>query len=303
MCQIIVFSLVLQVIYQSTEKVILQQTEKIKLIDLEKVIRDKNPKLLKWLPGFLLRYMKRIVHEKDFNTFLLNNRNKLNHEFINAAIANFEIELSSAGLENVPSDGGCIIVCNHPLGGLDGIAVMRELAKKRSDMKALVNDILMNLENMNSLLIPVNKHGKTAVQNMKLINQAYASDECTIVFPAGLVSRKQNGVVKDSEWTKSFVTKAVRHKQVVIPVHVDASNSNFFYNLASMRKMVGVKINLEMFYLVNETYKQKNKSINLTFGKPINYSSFTRDKSDYEWAQEVKEHVYSLKHFSSQFSP
>lgn len=265
------------------------------LIDLEKVIRDKNPRLLKWLPRFVLRYMKRIVHQDEFNEFLLRSKGQMNHEFIKAALQNFEIILFSEGLENVPETGGCIVACNHPLGGIDGIAVMNAIAGRRADMKALVNDILMNLENMNSLLIPVNKHGRNAVSSVKMIDDAYASEGCTIVFPAGLVSRKRNGRIEDSEWKKSFISKAIKHKRMVIPVYVDSRNGNFFYNLATLRKVLGIKANIEMFYLVNETYKQKGKAIRLVFGKPIHYTQFTADKTDYHWAQVVRQQVYDLK--------
>lgn len=264
-------------------------------IDLEKVIQEKNPRLLNWLPNFVLRYMKRIVHQDEFNDFLNRSKQQMDHEFVKAALQNFEIIVFSEGLENVPENGGCIIACNHPLGGIDGIAVMNAIGERRQDIKALVNDILMNLENMSSLLIPVNKHGKNAVKSVKLIDEAYASEGCTIVFPAGLVSRKHDGKIEDSEWKKSFVTKAVRHKRMVIPVFVDSCNSNFFYNLASIRKAIGVKANIEMFYLVNETYKQRGKVIRLVFGKPIHYSQFTSDRTDFHWAQVVKQQVYSLK--------
>lgn len=279
----------------------MSQTREVKQIDLEKVIRSKNPRLLKWLPRFLLAYMKKIVHQDEFNEFLVRTKDDMDHQFIEAAIRDFGIVLSSEGLENVPSTGGCIVVCNHPLGGIDGIAVMCALAKKRTDMKALVNDILMNLENMSSLLVPVNKHGKNAASSVALIDQSYSSSECTIVFPAGLVSRKGKGKIEDLEWKKSFITKAIKYKQDVIPVYVDARNSNFFYNLARLRTFFRIKANIEMFYLVNETYKQKGKAIKLTFGAPISYEKFTKENNDQYWAQKVKEHVYGLKNGQHRF--
>jgi 1-acyl-sn-glycerol-3-phosphate acyltransferase len=268
-------------------------------IDLEKVIREKNPALLKWLPGFLLRYMKRIVHEKEFNAFLVRTQHDKGHDFVKAAIRDFGIGLVSEGLENIPEKGGCIVACNHPLGGIDGIAVMNEVGKKRKDLRALVNDILMNLENLGDLLVPVNKHGKNVGQRVRAIDEAYASDECMIVFPAGLVSRKHNGKIEDSEWKKSFITKAVRHRRMVIPVFIEARNSDFFYNLASFRKRIGIKANLEMFYLVNETYKQRGRVIRMIFGRPICYTTFTPDHTDQYWAQQVKRRVYELNETTS----
>lgn len=269
--------------------------KKIIQIDLEKVIREKNPRLLKWLPRFILRYMKRIVHQDEFNEFLVRTKDDYDVKFIKTAIADFGIVLISEGLENIPSEGGFIVVGNHPLGGIDGIAVMHEIAKKRPDIKALVNDILMNLENMASMMIPVNKHGKNAAASIAMIEQSYASESGTLVFPAGLVSRKRNGKIEDLEWKKSFVTKAVKYKRVVLPIYVDAQNSKFFYNLARFRTFIGIKANIEMFYLVNETYKQKGKAIKLTIGTPIPYEKFTKEHSDLEWAQKVKAHVYGLR--------
>lgn len=238
--------------------------------------------------------MKRIVHQDEFNAFLVRTRDDMEHDFVKAAIKEFEITLQSTGMENIPTSGGCILACNHPLGGIDGIAVMHETGLVRKDIKALVNDILMNLENLSPLLLGVNKHGKNNTKSVRLIEQAYASQGCTIVFPAGLVSRKTAQRIEDSEWKKSFITQAVKNKRTVIPVFVDSRNSNFFYNLALLRKFLRIKINIEMFYLVNETYKQRGKTIRTIFGEPIPYTNFSSAHSDHYWAQKVKEHVYKL---------
>lgn len=270
------------------------QNSKLLQFNLEEIIRCKNPQLLKLLPEFVLNYIKRIIHQNEFNEFLKQTKDVYAHEFVNAALENFQIKVICEGSENIPKEGGCIVVCNHPLGGIDGIAVMNEVGKVRKDIKALVNDILMNLENLKSLLIPVNKYEKNASENVRRIDQAYASDECIIVFPAGLVSRRQNGKIKDLEWKKSFITKAIKYKRSVIPVHIDACNSNFFYNLASLRKSVGIKANIEMFYLVDEVYRQKGKYIKITVGTPIPYTTFTKKNSEIFWAEQVKEQVYAL---------
>ncbi|CAN5179464.1 1-acyl-sn-glycerol-3-phosphate acyltransferase [soil metagenome] len=268
---------------------------KTQQIDVEQIIRTKNPRLLKMLPAFVLNYLKRVVHQKDFNAFIHQTKDSFAHDFVKEAIKNFDVNVECTGLENIPDKGGCIVVCNHPLGGLDGIAVMHEVGKVRPDIKALVNDILMTLENLSMLLIPINKHGKNAIDNIRKINNAYASDECLIVFPAGLVSRKQKGKIKDLEWKKSFVTKAVRHKHTIIPLYVEAKNSSFFYNLARLRKKVGIKVNIEMFFLVDEAYKQKGKTIRLIIGQPISSNVFDKKYTDEIWAEKVQRHIYELK--------
>lgn len=273
--------------------------DKNQRICLEEIIKSKNPKLLKILPSFVLNYIKKIIHQKEFNQLLLETKDKHNLDFIDEALKHFQINIECKGLENIPKQGGCIVVCNHPLGGIDGIAVMNQVGKVRGDMKALVNDLLLNLQNLKELLIPINKLGKNAIQNIRLIDKTYASDECVIIFPAGLVSRKQKGGIKDLEWKKSFVVKSVQYKRDVIPVYVEAENSKFFYSLASLRKKIGIKTNIEMLYLVDEVYKQKGKTIKLTIGSPISHTMFNNKKTPQEWADEVKKHVYSLKRSQS----
>lgn len=269
--------------------------KKIPQIDLENIIRSKNPKLLKVLPGFVLRYIKKIIHQNDINEFLRLHHHEYGLDFARAVINKFGVKVTSTGLQNIPKTGGIVIASNHPLGGLDALPLMDELSKVRSDMKFLVNDVLMNLENLGPLFVPVNKHGRNALENTQRITQTYGSDNCTLIFPAGLVSRKQKGEIKDLDWHKSFITQAVKHQRNVIPVFIDAHNSAFFYNLALWRKRLGIKANIEMFYLVNEMYKQKNKSINIIFGEAIPYTMFTKEHSDRHWARWVKERVYELK--------
>ena len=269
--------------------------EQIHQIDINQVIKNKNPKLFKLLPKFIISYIKKIIHQDELNNFFINAKDIYLHDYIKEIIKFYELNIEYSGLENVPENEGCIVVANHPLGGLDGIAIMNSIGFKRLNLKALVNDLLLNLANMKELMIPINKIGKNNIQNSKRIDEFFASDECIILFPAGMVSRKQKGEIKDLEWKKSFVTKAVKYQKNVIPVYVEAKNSNFFYNLAALRKKIGIKANLEMFFLVDEVFKQKGKTIKLTFGKPISHSTFTKEKTQIEWANEVKEHVYSLK--------
>lgn len=273
----------------------MKHTKEIHQIDLEKIIRNKNPKILKIVPKFILRYIKKIIHQDELNRLLMETKESYGLDFIKDALNHFQIKVISEGSENIPQNGGCIVVCNHPLGGIDGIAVMNEVGKVRPDMKAMVNDLLMNLENLNHMMIPVNKHGKNAIQNIRDIDTVYASGECIIIFPAGLVSRKQHGHVSDLEWKKGFISKALKYKLNIIPVFIEAGNSSFFYNLASFRKKIGIKTNIEMFYLVDEVYKQKGKTIKIKIGKAIPHSLFTKAQTQYEWAQKVKNHVYKLK--------
>ncbi len=266
-----------------------------KFIDIEEAIKSKNPKLLKWLPGFLLRYIKRITHESDINDIMSRFKDKSGKDFCTAVVEDFNIKVNSFGLENIPKKGGYLFVANHPLGGLDALAIVHAIHEIRPDIKFIVNDILLNIDNMKSMFEGVNKHGSTAKESMKAVMKLFAGDNAVFIFPAGLVSRKLNGVVTDLEWKKTFITQAKRNNRTVIPVYVDGHLSNFFYRLANLRKWLGIKANIEMMYLSDELFKTKNSTTSLVFGEEIPASTFDNTKSDLEWTNWVRKKVYALQ--------
>ncbi|HOY31996.1 MAG TPA: 1-acyl-sn-glycerol-3-phosphate acyltransferase [Bacteroidales bacterium] len=266
-----------------------------KFIEIEKVIGKKNPALLNILPRFIIRYIKHIVHQDEINDFIERNGHLYGLDFVGCIVREYIRELHTKGIENIPADRRILIASNHPLGGLDGVALMHVAGKIRPDILFPVNDLLMNIENIRSLFIPINKHGSNA-QNLKIINETFASEVSILYFPAGLCSRKhKHGIIEDLEWKKTFITYARKYRRDIIPTFIDGRNSNFFYNLALVRKKLRIKQNIEMLYLVDELYKQKNKTINITFGRPIPYETFDKKFSDLQWAQKVKEHVYQLR--------
>lgn len=266
-----------------------------KFIDIEKIIGNKNPRLLKLLPSFIVNYLKRILHQDEINDFIFRHNHLYGLEFVSCIVAEFSKKVHVYGSHNIPTDSRILISSNHPLGGLDGVALMQAAGKVRSDILFPVNDILMNLTNIKNLFIPINKHGSNS-QNVRIINETFASDVAMLFFPAGLVSRKQKGgIIKDLEWKKTFISYSKKYKRDIIPTYIGGQNSNFFYNFARWRKKLGIKQNIEMLYLVNEFYKQKDKTIDIIFGKPIPYTTFDKRFTDVEWALKIKEYVYQLK--------
>ncbi len=268
--------------------------KKEKFIDISKVINDKNPGLAKWMPGFVLSYIKRIVHEDEVNEIMRKHAHLKGLAFVDALIEEFGVETALTGEENIPLDRPVIFASNHPLGGLDGIVLMHLVGKYRKDIKFLVNDILLNIPNFEGLFVPVNKHGGHGKKGAEVIESTYASDDSILVFPAGLVSRKQEFGIMDLEWKKSFINKAKKYKKDVVPVYIEGRNSSFFYNLAKLRKKLGIQANIEMFYLADEMFGQRNKKVTVHIGKPISYEYFDASKSDKYWADEVKKKVYAI---------
>ena len=264
-------------------------------IDVRGVLKSKNPALAKAIPSFVINYLKRIIHQDDINDILKNHGHLKDADFIKAALGTLGIEYRVYGKENIPSAGRYIFVSNHPLGGLDGLVFMNELSKYFPDIKFPVNDILMNIENLSGIFMPVNKHGAQGKEAIRHLEEAYASDCQILYFPAGLCSRKKRGVIRDLLWHKSFVSKAVQHKRDIVPAYFSGRNSSFFYNLANLRKLLGIKANIEMLYLPDEMFSQKGKKISLAFGKPIPWQTFDHTKTPSEWAEWVKSRSYELE--------
>lgn len=266
-----------------------------KFIDIDQLIKEKNPRLYKWIPGFLLRYLKKTIHQEEVNTVILDNEGHDGYEFALNVLNRLNIRVEVEGLENIPSEGAVIFACNHPLGGMDALAIIEKAYPIRPDLKFVVNDLLLHLPNLKDLFTGVNKHGANSKESLTALNDLFGSSRAIFVFPAGLVSRKKKGKVEDLEWKKTFITRSKKFKSPIIPVHLDGELTNFFYRLSNFRTSIGIKANIEMFYLVDELFKQKGKILSLKFGKSIAYETFDASKKDAEWAQWVKAKTYALK--------
>jgi 1-acyl-sn-glycerol-3-phosphate acyltransferase len=266
-----------------------------KPINLRDLFMTKNPKVGRWIPGFVYRFLSRMLRIDFMNDHILYNHGyKKNVDFARASIEAFDVTLEVLGREHLPQDGRFIFVSNHPLGGFDGMMIISEISRSFPNLKVLANDILCQIENMDGIFVPINKHGAQATENVRRINAMFESDAQVMSFPAGLVSRRKKGVIRDVEWQKSIITKARQTKRDIIPMHVSGRCSNFFYNLANLRKFLRIKVNLEMFFLPNESYKHRNKHFVITFGKPIPYQTFDKRFTPIQWASRVKDYSYTL---------
>jgi len=269
----------------------MEQTE---FIDIRKLVASKNPRLAKLLPSFVFSYLKRILHQDEVNDFMRRNGHLKNEQFCSAIIREFEIQVEISGLEHIPHNGGSVLAMNHPLGGMDAMALVYAIQGIRTDIKFIVNDLLLHLTPMQDLFVGVNKHG---INERKLHQQTttlFASDALIGIFPAGLVSRRIHGQIHDLAWRKMFVKYAKRHNKTIIPIYIEGQLSNFFYNLSNFRRRVGIKTNVEMLYLSDELYKQKGKCIRFVVGKPIDHALLFSNQSDEQIAHHIRKCVYSL---------
>lgn len=260
-------------------------------LDVARVIKEKAPD--KKIPRFAVNYLERTICQDELNEILRYAGDNEGHKFAQRALEYFNITLNVRGEENIPSEGRFTFASNHPLGGLDGIALAAFLGEKyNGKIKVQVNDILMNVENLEPIFLPINKHGSQAKDSIKQMNEAFASDDQLLVFPAGLCSRKVKGRIEDPEWKKGFISKSIEYKRSIIPIYFDEKNSEFFYRLARFRALLGVKFNIEMLFLPKEMFKKRNSTFNIYIGKPIAPDFFDRSKTPQGWAEYVKNVVY-----------
>lgn len=268
-----------------------------KFIDIHGVIKEKNPTLHRLIPKLFIDFFAyRIVKQRLLNKIMRENVDLKDFEFCKDIVERFGVTVLIEGTENIPTEGGAIFAANHPLGGMDAMAIMESISHYRSDVKFLVNDLLMNITNLRGLFVGVNKFGATARENIRRVDELFASDNAVFIFPAGLVSRKtRHGGIRDLDWKKTFITKAKKHKKPVVPVHIGGELSRRFYRISKLRKFFGIGVNIEMLYLADEMIRQKGKTITIKYGAPIDPATFDRSKSDDEWAYFVKTKVYELQ--------
>ena len=267
-------------------------------IDIEKVLQSKAGEKAKRIPRFVIAWLKKIIHQDFINEFLEQEGDKQGVEWLEDCLAYLGTTLDVQGLENLPSaDDGRLytFVSNHPLGGQDGVALGALLGRHYDGrVEYLVNDLLMNLPGLAPMCIPINKTGSQSRQFPAMVEAGFRGNDHLIMFPAGLCSRRNKGIIRDIPWTKTFITKSVEAQRDVVPIHFGGRNSNFFYNLANACKALGIKFNIAMLFLVDEMYKNRNKTFTVKIGRPIPWQTFDNTKTPTQWAAHVQDIVYKL---------
>ena len=262
-------------------------------IDIEKIVaaRSKGKKV----PRFLVRWLKKLVHQDHLNSFFTQGYEGV--EFCEKCLQALDVTVDVEGLEKLDTSGRTryTFASNHPLGGIDGVALGGILGRAfDGKVKYLVNDLLMNLKGLAPLCVPVNKIGGQSRNLPALIGEAFASDDQMIMFPAGACSRKIDGKIQDYPWSKAFITKSIQSGRQVVPVHFIGQNSRRFYRIDRICRALGIKFNLAMLFLPDELFKGQHKRYKVIIGEPYPLDAFDASRSASEWAQVVRAQVYEL---------
>lgn len=268
-----------------------------KTIDIDCLLKSKMGSKARWVPRPLVSWLKHIIHQDEVNRYLWESRHLSGTEWLEECVRYLDMTLDIVGAENLPAkDDGKLytFVSNHPLGGEDGVALGAIIGRHYDGrFRYLVNDLLMNLPGLAPVCIPINKTGKQSRNFPAMVETGFKSDNHMLMFPAGICSRRRDGVIRDVEWKKTFVVKSVEYQRDIVPIHFGGQNSDFFYKLANFSDK-HLKFNLAMLFLVDEMYKNVHKTFRIAIGKPIPWQTFDKSKTAAQWAQWVKERVYEL---------
>ena len=267
---------------------------KLVKIDVDSVLRTRLPKHYRYIPRFVVRWLERTICQDRLNTILKKMADKNSVDAATAALDEMGINVTASGLDELP-DGRYMFVSNHPLGGLDGLALISLLGNRYDHkIKFLVNDLLMAVVPLRGVFLPVNKYGHQSRAAASQIEEALKGDDQMITFPAGLCSRMQpDGTIADLPWQKAAVVHAVNYQRDIVPIYFDARNSRFFYRFAKWRKRLGIKFNIELIFLPKEMLKQSGSNLHFIVGQPIPWSSLDARAPRHEAAR-LRDIVYTM---------
>ncbi|MBM6550989.1 GNAT family N-acyltransferase [Marinomonas ostreistagni] len=265
------------------------------MLQVEQLITSKAPQFFDKSPLITkptISVLKRLFHEHEVNQFLEHNGEYVGFEFIDRVLDhfNFGYQASQVDRRNIPAFGRTVIVANHPLGALDGLAILRLIGEIRPDVKIVANDLLLGFDALKGLVLPVdNMGGKTGRQQLKAIMDCLQREECVIIFPAGEVSRLSPSGVKDLQWSSSYLKIAQKTNSQILPVHIGGRNSMMFYTSSWVYRP------LSTLQLANEMFRQRNRRIPIQVGEPIPIQELAKlPLSNKEKNKLVKRHLYRI---------
>lgn len=267
------------------------------MINIKELIRNSDSRLLQRLPDFVLNGIIRIIRQDEINRILTKYADRTGVDFLTAMRKELNISIEIEGIGNLPENGRCFFVANHPFGFADGLVLTSIVAGKYGTFKAIGNELFLLVPQLGPLIAAVDVFGSGNNSRKYLLelDRVYHSDVPITHFPSGEVSRIKGGKIQDKDWEKSFISKAVSCKRNIVPIYIQGRNSLLFYLVFSFRKVIGVHANLELVLLPREFFNKRNKTIKVKIGVPVPYDTFDKSRTPSEWAQWMKSRVYCLK--------
>ena len=263
------------------------------LLNVEEVL---GPKLLKKLPRFAVNFFKRRIHQDEINDCIMKAEHYCGAGFFDEALKYVGITYKMRGIENLDMSKKYVFACNHPLGGPEALIIGSLFRQIYGDgFKVPSNQLLMNMKPLKEFFVPVNVISSKQSRDLGVkIAEMFSSDMQVLVFPAGLCARKIKGKVTEMPWKKMFVTQSRKYEKDIVPLHISGFNSKRFFFFSWLSRILKLKFNLGMIFLVDELFNKKGQEFVITIGKPISYTTLDKSKTDLEWAAEIKNKVEEL---------
>lgn len=268
-------------------------------INIAHIIKNSDPKFLKSLPDFIIKIIAKIIRQDEINHILDKYKDFEGVDFLPKILEELNIKIIIEGIDNLPDNGKCFFVANHPFGLLDGLILTFIVGNKYGQLKAIGNDAFMFVPNLRPIIANVSVFGKSPKKYFAELEKVFASDVPITHFPYGLVSRVHKFKVQDNTWKKSFIKKAISNQRDIVPIKFYGKNSNLFYGVYLFRKIFRIKTNLELVLLPRELFRKKGETIKVKILKPIPYQELNNSLSHWEWAQKVRSIVYDSENNKS----
>lgn len=265
------------------------------MLNIEQSVVNKFPGFAERAPiirNSTLSLLRKLTREHEINSFLRDNEGHRGIDFIDRIFEyfNFSYSVSQRERNNIPAQGRVIIVANHPIGSLDGLALVRLVSEVRKDVKIVANDMLMAFEPLHELFLPLDNMTRAAYkQSYKNILQALNNDEAIIIFPAGEVSRASPAGIRDGKWQSGFLHFARKTKSPVLPVFISAKNSLLFYSASMLFKPLATAL------LAHEMFNKHSSEIKFRVGEMIpQHALETNQLTDKALTKRLKKHLYKI---------
>lgn len=261
--------------------------------EVAKAINTDKYGVLGTFSGWLLMKVLKI---STLNQIYDRNKHLSELEFLNAILDEFQIkfEIPEEDLKRLPKDGAYITISNHPLGGIDGILLLKLMLEREPNFKIIANFLLHRIEPMKPYIMPVNpfenhKDAKSSVIGIKETLRHLKDGKPLGIFPAGEVSTYKDGkLVVDKTWEEGAI-KVIRKAQVpVVPIYFHAQNSRFFYLLSKINPT------LRTAKLPSELLTQKDRIIKVRIGKPISIAEQNEHTTIDDYAEFLRKKTYML---------
>ncbi|OQW69791.1 MAG: GNAT family N-acetyltransferase [Proteobacteria bacterium ST_bin11] len=264
------------------------------MIDAERILQETYPDFKLGKDNKLVvKALKKLIHEDDFNDVIRKNQHLRGFAFLDKLLHffKFNYQVSNDCYNNIPSEGRLLIVANHPIGTLDGLALVKLIRSVRPDVRIVANRVLSHMEPLQSIFLPVDvlSDKKKLKDVYKVMLDALENEEAIIFFPAGEVSRITPKGIRDGAWQSGFIKLARRAQCPILPIFIKAKNSALFYSASTLYKPLGTML------LVKEMFNKKGQEIKFMVGAPVPYQVVAdSEETNKQLSQRFRKHVQNL---------